>query len=110
MGQSIDLYSYNYDKLQNKILGYCRTDDKELVNKILLACGNKIVDRYIILNQEIWNGRSCYCNVAHILDEVFKVDDIFGYIFCDYKDTDLDCMNLISSKDYNEVMKELDLK
>jgi hypothetical protein len=42
MGRSIDLYSYDYEKLVNKTLEVCETQDRELVEKVLLSCGNKI--------------------------------------------------------------------
>lgn len=103
MGRSIDLYSYDYDKLVNKILEVCKTDDQKLVEKILGACGNKICDRYVILNQEMWDDSSCYYNVARVLEKIFKAEDVFGEVFCTFKLDDLDKEYLINSIYVDEV-------
>ena len=101
--------SYDYQKLQIKILDYCKTEDVELVDKILLSCGTKISDRYIILNQELWDDCSCYYNVANVLEKVFHVDDVFGYVFCSMNDEDTDREELVSAMETNEIMDELGL-
>lgn len=110
MGQSINLYSYDYEKLKNKIMEFCKTDNTDLVDKILLAAGSKIADRYILLNQELWDGYSCYYNIANVIDEVFNIDDSFGEIFCGINSKDCDRQELISSMDKYEIMDELNLK
>lgn len=97
MGRSIDLYSYDYEKLTNKIMTICNTKDRELVEKVLLTCGNKIGDKYIILNQEYWEGYSCYYNVATALERIFKVDGVFGKVFCTFKDNETDKQDLIQA-------------
>lgn len=81
MGRSIDLYSYDYEKLVNKILTVCNTNDRALIEKIILSCGNKIADRYIILHQEMWENDDCYFNVSTALEKVFNVEDVFEDIF-----------------------------
>jgi len=103
MGVSIDLYSYNYNKLVNKILEVCNTDDEKLVEKILCACGNKIGDRYVILNQEMWENSSCYYNVARVLEQVFNIEDVFGEVFCTFPLDDLDKEFLINSIYVDEI-------
>lgn len=103
MGRSIDLYSYDYEKITNKVLEVCKTEDKELVEKILLSCGNKIGDRYIILNQEFWEDCSCYYNVARTLERIFKVDDVFGKVFCTFKDDETDRQELIQAMEMYQI-------
>ena len=49
MSRLIDLYSYDYDKLLKKTMEYCKTDNKELVEKVFNYFGTKIDTRYIIL-------------------------------------------------------------
>lgn len=109
MGRSIDLYSYDYEKLINKVLEVCNTEDKELVEKILLTCGSKISDRYVILNQEFWENCSCYYNVATALERIFKVDDVFGEVFCNFKDEETDKQELVSAMEMYEIVEEIGL-
>lgn len=109
MGRSIDLYSYDYEKLKNKILVFCKTNDVELIEKILSTCGNKIEDRYVLLNQEMWEGCSCYYNVSTVLEKIFKIDDVFGNIFCATDDSELDRKTLISAIEMYEVVDILGL-
>ena len=109
MGRSIDLYSYDYEKLKIEVLDFCKTEDVKLVEKILLSCGTKISDRYIILSQELWDDCNCYYNVANILEKVFKVDDVFGNVFCTFRDNEADKQTLISAKEIYEIIEELDL-
>lgn len=103
MGRSIDLYSYDYEKLTNKVLEVCNTKNRELVEKILLSCGNKIADRYIILNQEFWESCSCYYNVSTALERLFKVNDVFGKVFCTFKDEETDKQELIQAMEMYEI-------
>lgn len=86
MSVSIEVKSYNYDELVNGIMGLCKTDNKELVEKILLAGGDHIGDRYLILNNEYWEEFDSYYNVSSVLDEVFDVEDVFGNCFCTFHD------------------------
>lgn len=110
MGRSIDLYSYDYEKLLNRTLEVCNTNDRDLVEKILLSCGNKIADRYIILNQEFWEDCSCYYNVARALEKVFKVDDVFGEVFCTWKDNDVDKKELVQAMEMYQIEEALDVE
>lgn len=110
MGKSIDLYSYDYNKLLNRILEVCKTNDKELVEKILLSCGTKIADRYIILNQELWDDCSCYYNVATSLERIFNIEDVFGEVFCCLDNSKTDKQELVSAMYIWSISEELDIK
>jgi len=110
MGRSIDLYSYDYEKLVNKTLRICNTEDRELVEKILLSCGNKIADRYIILNQEYREDSSCYYNVARVLSRIFKVDDVFSKVFCVCFNIEVDEKTLISTKEIYGIENEIGIE
>jgi hypothetical protein len=110
LGRSIDLYSYDYEKLVNKTLEVCKADSRELVEKILLSCGNKVGDRYIILNQELWEDFSCYYNVSTALERIFKIDDVFGKVFCSIKDSDTDKQILISAMELYEIESEIGIE
>ena len=98
MSRLIDLYSYDYDKLLKKTMEYCKTDNKELVEKVFNYFGTKIDTRYIILNQELWEEGNCYYNISTILDKLFNVEDSFGEIFCNFNNK-LDEKELISAVD-----------
>jgi len=107
MGRSIDLYSYDYNKLVNKILAVCKTNDIELVEKVLSVCGNKINDRYVILNQDFWEGCSCYYNVARALEHLFHVDDVFGEVFCSFNNEKTDKQDLINAIEVYGIYEQL---
>lgn len=110
MGRSIDLYSYDYGKLTNRILEVCKTNNKELIEKVLLSCGTKIADRYIILNQEFWENSSCYYNVATTLETIFNVDDVFGEIFCVYGEDQTDKQELINAMEMYEIEEKIGME
>jgi len=95
LSRSIDLFSYHYEKLTSKVLKVCNTDDKALVEKVLLSCGTIIGDRYIILSQEFREDSSCYHNVSRVLGRLFKTDDVLGKVFCTCDDSETDKQDLI---------------
>lgn len=109
MGTSIDLYSYDYEKLVNKTMKVCKTEDRNLVEKILLNCGNKIADKYVILNQEFWDGYSCYYNVARVLEKVFDVEDedVFSEVFCWDSKNEVNKQELISSVELYQIAEDI---
>ncbi|MDT2640661.1 hypothetical protein P7D31_11085 [Enterococcus dongliensis] len=82
MGRSIDLYSYDYEPLVEGIKEYVSADNTEVIRKILSVGGSVIGDKYIILNNELWDECSPYYNVAGALEDYFKAEDVFGEIFC----------------------------
>lgn len=84
MGVNIDIHSYDYNELVDGIQKYTRTKDIKLIKYVLEQCGSHIGDRYIILNQELWEDYSAYYNVASVIDELFNVDDSFSEIFCTF--------------------------
>lgn len=107
---SVDLYSYNYEKLVNRTLEVCKTDNRQLVEAILLQFGSKVDSKYVILNCDYYEEYSCYYNVSEVLDKVFKVDDTFSEIFCTYyfdNNNALDETTLISTKCVFDAMEEL---
>lgn len=84
MGVSIDLYSYDYEALLEGIQSYTKAENTEVIRKILLIGGNVVGDKYIILNNELWEDNSSYYNVPNALERLYKVDDVFGKIFCTF--------------------------
>lgn len=109
MSRSIDLYSYDYEKLINKIQNVCNTSNRELIEKVLLCCGEKISNRYIILNQEFWDDCSCYYNVARTFERIFNVEDVFGKVFCASNDEETDKQELISAIDLFDIFQKLEI-
>lgn len=82
MGRYINLYSYDYNTLLNRLKEFCNTEDVELLKYILLSCGNVIGDKYIILNQELKESENPYSIVANMIDKYLGTDDCFGNVFC----------------------------
>jgi len=82
MGRSIDIHSYDYEPLVKGIKEYVSATDTEDIKTILLVGGNVVGEKYIILNNELWDEYSPYYNIADALDKFFKVEDVFGEIFC----------------------------
>ncbi|MGG5333762.1 hypothetical protein [Enterococcus sp. AZ163] len=109
MGVNIDLHSYDYEPLLEGIKNYVGTEDTNEIDKILRACGSVIDGKYIILNNELWDGYSPYYNVAGALDRHFKSDDVFGEVFCTF-DNKYGHENLINACDSpDEILEELNL-
>lgn len=107
MGASIDLYSYDYNKLVTKTMNVCKTTNKELIERVLLSCGNKIENRYIILDQDFWEDSNCRSNLARVLERLFKVDDAYSDIF--FLDNDIDEQELIQAIEINEIEDKLQM-
>lgn len=109
MSKCVELYSYNYNKLLNGIMEYCKTDNEDLVEDILLSCGEKIDYRYIILNNEHCEDYSCYYNLSNIINRIFNVDDSFEKIICNY-DNKFEQKELINSVDSYEIIDKIESK
>lgn len=103
MGVSVDLYSYDYELLVNGIRDYVGASDTDVINGILALGGSVIGDKYILLNNELWDGCSPYYNVAQALENYYNAEDVFGKIFCTYGDK-YGCSTLINACDSPEEM------
>ena len=113
MGKCMDLYSYDYNKLINKIKEFCKTDNIYKIEEILNYFGNKIGDRYVILDQELYEDENCYNNICRIIDKVFNIEDSFGRIFCSLDDDVnkyIDKIKLVSCKDIYDAKYYFDIK
>lgn len=100
MGRSVDLYSYDLEKLNAKLIDYCdimTNEDNQKLEDILRTFGNVIGDRYVILNNEFWEDYSCYYNVSTVIDKAFKVEDSFGEVFCNYDENITGRKELVSA-------------
>ena len=76
MGISIDIHIYNKSKLIEKLKKW-GADNDELTMKILEKCGSFFGDKYILLNNELWDGYSPYYNVTTLLDSAYKKEKSF---------------------------------
>lgn len=103
MSQSVEIHSYDYNQLVSAILNVCKTNDKEMIEKILLLGGEKVGDRYILLNNEVWEEFNSYYNIPTALEKIFKVDDVFGKVFCTYPDNIADEKELRSGIEMYEI-------
>lgn len=86
MGRSVDLYSYDKKQLVEEICKYCKTEDTDLIYKILNSFGSTINDRYILLKDEFAEEYCSYYEVSTVLDKVFNSDNIFGNVFCTFNE------------------------
>jgi hypothetical protein len=89
MGINIDAYHYDYEKLC-QALEKLGVKDRELLDVILDECGTRIADRYVLINNEYWDGFSPYYNVSSVIDRVFNIEDSFGEVFCTLDDNLID--------------------
>lgn len=77
---SIDLNIYDKQELLENLEKW-GADNKELLMKILEACGTFIADKYVLLNNEYYGDGSPYYNVATLVDSAFKKGNSFN-VFC----------------------------
>lgn len=103
MGLGVELYKYNYNELIDAIAEHVESDDFTLIKKVLLSCGEKIGDSYIIVRNDFWDEMDPYFTLFNLLDNIFNVSDTFSKI---YK---LKMEELISVVDFEktlEILKE----
>jgi len=101
VGISIDLYIYN-TVLLNQRLREWGAKDKELNHKILRSCGTFVGDKYILLNNELWEC-SPYYTVATLFDSAYKdiAEDSFDIFLMMSKEEG------INAVDKEEIAEEL---
>lgn len=73
MSQDIELYKYNWDRLILD-LGRLGIKDKDKLERILLAFGERCGNRYYLLNNEVWDEYNSFFGVIEVMDEYFGVD------------------------------------
>jgi len=74
MGINIDLYFFDREDLQKNLKEWGVTDEAECT-LILEKHGTFLADKYIILNNEAWNGGSPLYMLGRALDEAFKLEE-----------------------------------
>lgn len=77
MSISIDVIKYNFDELVNSLMKDEKINDKEMLEKILLEFGEKVENKYYILNNEYYEDGNCYYNVSTFIDKYFKTEDSY---------------------------------
>lgn len=105
MGMRVNLYSYDFNQLVSGIANFVKTDYREKIEKILLIGGNKIGDRYIILDNELYEYCNPCENIPSVIDRCFGVEDTFGECFYTF-DNKFGRKTLISSTDFIEDILE----
>jgi hypothetical protein len=106
MGMSVDVHSYDYEKLVEK-LQKIGASDKALLEKILAKFGERIGDRYILVNNEYWDEYNSYYNLPNLIDSAFGIKDSFD-IFLNGEDCDRRDVNFNASD--CEVAEELGIE
>lgn len=82
MGININLEKCNFNELVNNLMTQRNIKDQKMLEKILLAFGEKTGDIYYLLNNEKWEDYNSYYNVATFIDKYFGIEDSFD-IICD---------------------------
>lgn len=91
MGMSIDLHSYDAEKLIGSIANYFGTSDVEKIREIMACCGEFISDRYLLLNNELWEDYNAYYQISEVLESAFgseEKQDVFSKCICYSKGSD----------------------
>lgn len=86
MGVSVDVHSYDYEELVEEIQKYLKTDNKILIEKILKTGGNIVGDRYIIVDNELWEDSNPVTIISSVFNELFDIDDFLSEIFYSIRD------------------------
>jgi hypothetical protein len=99
MSVDIDLNIYNYERLKKRIISTynLKPEDERLLESILSKFGVVVGDRYIILDNELYEDGNPYYNVSFAIEKAFKLGDdadVFGRCFCPY--------DLIGDNDYKQ--------
>ena len=86
MGINIEMHNYSFSRLCDELIKH-GCGDIDIIKDVLLSCGTKIGDRYIILNNEYYEDENCFFTIGGLLDGIFGIEDCFD-VFCLNKNTD----------------------
>lgn len=78
MGVYVDLYKIKYDELINELMKIEEIDDKDMLEKILLAFGEKIGDYYILLCNEYYEEYNSYYGLTDFIDTYFNLPNDYS--------------------------------
>jgi hypothetical protein len=70
MGISIDLWQFDHKAFKAKLMEE-GADNEELLDQILAECGFVAGDRYLVVNNEYYDGYSPYYALIDLLDSAF---------------------------------------
>lgn len=73
MSSDIELYKYNWDRLILDIRELGITDTA-VVEKILLAFGERCGNRYYLMDNEYYDEYNSFSNLIYFLEKYFKLD------------------------------------
>ena len=93
MSISVDLYSYDFGRLLDHLMTFKEIDDREKLKEILLDFGEVLEDKYILLNNELYEDGNCYYNLPEIIDAFFEMRDSFDAFLYNEKKTGKKRMN-----------------
>ena len=74
MGQDVELYKYNWDRLILDIKNLGITD-VDMLEKILLAFGERCGNRYYLLDNEVYDEYNSFYSVIEVIEEYFDIKD-----------------------------------
>ena len=74
MGQDVELYKYNWDRLVLDIKNLGITDI-DMLEKILLAFGEKCGNRYYLLDNEVYDEYNSFYSLIAVIEEYFNIEE-----------------------------------
>lgn len=80
MGINIDLHVYDAAALTAALEAKGAVGKDGLLRRIMEKCGLFVGDRYLLLNNEYYDGHSPYYQLAKLIDSAFEVRESFHVI------------------------------
>lgn len=74
MSSDVELHKYNWDELLAS-LGNIGITNTQLLERVLLAFGDRCGDCYYLLNNEFWDEYDSYYEIASLIDSLFDIDE-----------------------------------
>lgn len=74
MGSDVELHKYDWYELLTS-LGNIGITNTPLLERVLLAFGDRCYDCYYLLNNEFWDEYNSYHEIASLIDNLFDIDE-----------------------------------
>lgn|SRR5690606_3743901 len=77
MGISIEVRVGDFNEIKTELISRFKIEDEVFLEKILLQFGEKIGDKYVLLNNEFWDEFNSYYGISTFIDRYYSVEDSF---------------------------------
>ena len=74
MARSV-VYKFNFNELVNTLVAKLKIDSTQKLQKILLSCGEKLGEYYVILSNEYKEDYDPFFVVCRLIDRAFNITD-----------------------------------